>query len=410
MLSNLPSVPYFEVFYNGNTQLTQYTPKVRIIQKTNAHAVAFLDVMYVGEYLQNAKNNSWQYLPEHTPIQINYGMRPHFLSSFVGYTASYKLIRTGKDIGYNNLTTTTVQYTIIGSSQVMQSTRNIAWKNTSPSTIAGNIAIKNGMRSIIHSYPAAIQYRLQNSSDFMFLNQLAHEIGYKFYVDNTDLYFVNPNLILDRGNIRNIPEFWSHNLPGVWDTIRDFQPVVGTITPDGGISASRNVVGLNPRTNQITQAQVSPNLTVSATDSSTIAPVITQYYNEHPAESYYEASQKAQADFNRNLYWNTAKAELYGDARVKPNTLVNLVGNALPQNEAGTWIVEEVEHCLTMPLPGFVPQNADYRMYTCLGRDQVYTTLNSALSETSSVTQTVPAKLIGGVWVSSNMGANIYAT
>lgn len=410
MLNSSPSIPYFDVFYNANVKLPQYAKCVKIVQKTNAHAIAILDVIYVGQFLKNVQQNSWQYLPEHTPVTINYGQRPHYIGQFVGYVGSYKLIRSGSDPGYNNLTTTTVQYTIIGTSQVMQSTVNQAWKNISPSSIAGAIATRNGMRSIIHAYNAAIPYRLQNSSDFKFLNQLAHEIGFKFYVDNTDLYFVNPQLILDKQNIRNIPTFWSYNRPGVYDTVREFKPVVGTITPDGGISANRNVIGLNPVTKQITQSQIQPNLTASATNPAGIAPTITQYYTEHPAESYAEALQKVQGDVNRNLYWNTATANFWGDARVKPNTLINLVGSALPENELGAWMVEEVCHYLEMPSPSGAQVTATYYMDLVLGREQIFTSTNSALAETSTVNQPVPATLIGGVWRSSNLGANIYAT
>lgn len=406
-----PSIPYFDVYYNNNVKLPQWTKCVRIVQKTNAHAVALLDVVYVGQFLRNVQQNSWQYLPEGTPITINYGQRPHYISQFLGYVGSYKLMRSGTDPGYNNLTTTTVQYTIVGTTQKMQNTVNQAWKNISPSSIAGAIATRNGMRSIIHTYNSAIPYRLQNSSDFKFLNQLANEIGFKFYVDNTDLYFVNPALILDKQNNRNMPTFWSYNRPGLYDTIRKFHPVVGTITPDGGVSANRNVIGLNPQTNQITQTMVQPNLTASATNPAGIAPItINQYYNELPAESYYEALQKAQGDFNRNLYWNTASANLWGDARVKPNTLVNLIGSALPDNELGAWIVEEVVHYIEMPSPSGAKVTGTYYMDLTLGRDQIYTTLNDSLSETSAVNQPVPATLIGGVWRSTNLGANVYAT
>lgn len=403
------SLPYFSVLVNG-VPIPQYTPCVQIIQKTNAHAIALLDVLYVGSNISNPKRNSWTYLPEHTPIQINYGMRPYFVYPFVGYVSSYKLIKSGTDKGFGGLSMTRVQYTITGSSQVMQTTKNKAWKHTSHSTIAGNIAVENGMRAIVHSYVSAIDYRLQNTSDFRFLNQLAHEIGFKFYVDNTDLYFVNPQTILDKNNLRATPTFWLHNQPGLWDTIRVFEPTVGTITPDGGISANRNIVGLNPHTNQIVQNVVQPNLTVSESNSASIAPVIDKFYNEHPAESYYEAVQKSQGDFLRNLYWNTAKACVWGDARVKPNTVITMQGAALPSNDQGEWLVDQVTHRLELPPPTGAVNTATYYMDMSLVRDQIYTTVNSALSETSTVNQPVAPALVGGAWRSSNIGASIYAT
>lgn len=411
MLNPAPSYPYFDVFINGNTPLTYFTPCVKVIQKTNNHAIALLDVVYVGSDLSSTSNASlrkWNYLKEQTPIQINYGQRPNYIYSFLGYVSSYKLVRTGTDPGYNGIITSTVQYTITGTSRVMQSTSNTAWKHTSPSTIAGNIATQNGLRGIIHTYQSAIDYRLQNVSDFKFLSQLADEIGYRFYVDNTDLYFINPKQILDRGNIRNVPEFWSQNQPGLWDTIRSFLPVVGTITPDGGVVANRNVVGLNPQTNQITQASVQANATDIA--GNPLADYITKYYNTAPAESYYEASQKVIADSLRNIYWNTANSTLRGDARIRPNTLVNLTGKALPSDDAGLWLVECAVHNLTKPPPGGNKYAGTYFTETVLVRDHIYTAKVAPLSETQNITQKVPAKLVGGKWISSNLGATIYAT
>jgi hypothetical protein len=413
MLNSSPSLPYFEVLVNGTTILPQYTPSLKIIQKTNSHPIAFLTVVYVGKSIGTTgvgTSHKWSYLKEQTPIQINYGQNPHYIAPFLGYVSSYKLLRTGTDPGYNNVTTTTVEYTLTGASQIMQSTSNVAWKHTSPSTIAGAIATKNGFRGIIHTYKSAIDYRLQNTSDFKFLAQLADEIGFRFYVDNTDLYFINPQQILDRGNIRNTPQFWSNNQPGLWDTVRQFNPVVGTITPDGGIVANRNVVGLNPTTNTITQATSLSNVTVAAGSTTPLASYITKYYNSAPAESYYEASQKVTADALRNIYWNTADTELRGDARVRPNTLVNLTGAALPSDDAGLWLVQCSTHNLTKTAPSGSKYEATYTTEAELVRDQIYTANTTALSETQDVTQKVAAKLVAGKWRSSNVGATTYAT
>jgi hypothetical protein len=352
--------------------------------------------------------HKWSYIKEQTPIQIVYGQKPNYLNAFVGYVSSYELIRTGKDTGYDNLTTTTVRYTITGASQIMQSTNNVAWKHTSPSTIAGNIANKNGMRGIIHVYQSAIDYRLQNSSDFKFLSQLADEIGYRFYVDNTDLYFVNPTQILARNNIRNVPQFWSHNQPGIYDTIREFRPVVGTITPDGGIVANRNVVGLNPTTGQLTQATALADVTTVGGNQ--FVDYITKYYNDAPAESYYEAQQKVNADALKNLYWNTATATLRGDARIHPNGLVNVLGAALTPDEVGVWLVETSTHYIEKQPPGGNKFANTYTTDTTLIRDQIYSANVTALSTAQDITRAVAAKLVGNRWISSNIGATIYAT
>ena len=130
----------------------------------NAHSIALLDVVYIGSHIGTTTTKSahkWSYIKEQTPIQIVFGQKPNYMNAFVGYISSYELIRTGKDIGYNNLTTTTVRYTITGATQVMQSTNNTAWKHTSPSTIAGNIAAQNEF-SWNHSY-LSVSYRLPST-------------------------------------------------------------------------------------------------------------------------------------------------------------------------------------------------------------------------------------------------------
>jgi hypothetical protein len=292
----------------------------------------------------------------------------------------------------------------------MQSSENQAWKHTSVSAMAGAIATRNGFRGVIHSYKAAIDYRLQNMSDFKFLSQLADEIGFRFYVDNTDLYFINPQQILARNNTRNIPQFWSYNQPGLWDTVRSFNPVVGTITPDGGVVANRNVVGLNPNTGALVQSTNIPTITSSQNSSAQLGTSITKYYNTHPAESYFEATQKVSADYLRNLYWNTADTELRGDARIKPNTLVNLVGTALPENDAGLWLVQSATHYLTKSPPTGSKNDVTYITSAELVRDQVYTAITTPIAQTAAVTQSVPSTLVGGRWRSTNLGATVYAT
>lgn len=410
MLRNQKAIPYFEVIINGTTPLTQYATSVEIIQDIGSHPIAFLRVSYIGQ--KNAQGilgvrNSWKYIPEFTPIAINYGMKPGYMGQFLGYVGSYKLIKTAQDTGSQSLISTTIEYTIVGTTQFMQTTVNRTWKNISPSSIASSIAVKNGFRAVIHPYTAAINYRLQSSSDFTFLAGLADEIGYHFYVDNTDLYFVNPKILLDRSTTRKIPQFWMYNSPGLWDSIRSFEPLVGTITPDGGIVANRSITGVNPRTNRLVNAAQS--YTLYNANGSTTSPVINQYYNAAPAESYYEAQQKIQASINNNQYWLTATAGLRGDFRVKPNMLVELMGNAIPDTESGVWLVKSARHCLTMPAPTGQPLAAEYELTATLMRDQVYTANTSSPGETDPVVQPVPSTLRQGIWKSSNIGAQFNA-
>lgn len=410
MLSKTPALPFFEVIVN-NAYIKNYAKRVEIIQQVNAHPVVLLDVEYIGVKTAQGSTgvrNSWKYIAEQTPITINYGMKPNYMAQFVGYIASYKLLKSGDDLAHNGLITTCVQYTIVGASQIMQSTHNRAWKHTSPTTIISDIATQNGFRSITHPYRAAIDYRLQNMSDFRFINSLADEIGYRFYVDNTDLYFVDPKVILNRSNIRNIPQFWVYNKPGLWDTLRSFQPITGTITPDGGIVANRTVSGININTGQTLTTANSYQL-FTAPNTTAINPTITKYFTSSPADSSYEAQQKITADTNANIYWLTADCTLRGDFRVKPNMLVEFMGAALPVTEQGVWLVQSASHILTMPAPSGPKVDATYIINAQVIRDQYYAATTTSVNELTQVAQTVPPVLIGGVWRSSNVGAQIFA-
>lgn len=410
MLSKQKALPYFEVVVAGEL-LKKNAVSVDIVQEIGSHSVALLRVQYIG--VTNTQGTqgirgSWQFISEGTPIAVNYGMKPGYLAQFLGYVASYQILKNATDKGHSNLIMSTVEYTVVGTSYNMQSTKNRTWKNTSPSAIASQIAVENGFRGVIHPYVSAIDYRLQNTSDFRFLAQLAGEIGYHFYVDNTDLYFINPKVILNQNNIRQSPTFWMFNTPGMWDTIRSFKPIVGTITPDGGIVANRFVTGLNPTTKKFITASNQPELFTSPKAQAQSA-TISQYFRDAPAESLYEANQKAQAYADRNLYWLTAECELRGDFRVKPNATVEMAGRALTEADMGTWLVKSVTHSLTMPAPTGAIWDATYTMCATLVRDQVYTANTSNPGPLAPTVQKVAPALIGNIWRSSNIGAQINA-
>ena len=118
------------------------------------------------------------------------------------------------------------------------------------------------------------------------------------------------------------------------------------------------------------------------------------------------------ADALRNVYWNTVVRLFYvGMRRVHPNGLVNLIGSALdPVDEVGVWLVENAMHYLEKQPPGGNQFENKYTTDATLIRDQIYSANATALSTAQDITRSVPAKLTGNKWVSTNVGATIYAT
>src|SRR5882757_904814 len=405
----MKAAPFFGVEVSGRA-LNQYASDLQIIQETDKHTIALLDVQYRGLGASNGNTKAtskWTYIKENTPIRITYGMYPNYVDTFLGYVASYKIVKTTTDKVFASIITTRVQYTIVGASMPMQSSVNTAWKHISPSAIASRIAVKNGLRPIIHPYNAVYDYRLQNSCAFQFLCQLPNEIGYRFYVDNTDMYFIDPNIVMSQNTLRNIPQFWALNTPGVKDTLESFAPSVGTTTSET-LVAKRSITGINPLTGRIIDANQQYAL-YEAFTSIPRAPMLSKYEQTYPVDSYAEAVQRLDASTMRNQYWSTAEASVIGDYRVKPNKLVEFVGQGVPEDNAGLWLVKKATHKLTMPPKSGNTTAGIYKIDMKVLRNQSYTITYSSPNILSPVTDKVAPKLVNGVWKSTNVGAQSYA-
>lgn len=404
-LRNIASNAYYSVEVN-NKVFDHYVSSVQIIQEVGKHAIMTMDVEYrgVGASRGNAKSRfGWTYLKEGTPVRITYGTYPSYTTEALGYITSYTALQTTTDKVFRGIITNTVRYTITGVSWFMQSTINKAWKNYSPTSIAASIAAKNGLRAVVHPIKTAYNYRLQNLSDFKFLKSLADEIGYHFYVDNTDLYFVNPNVVMgEASSTRNVPQFWRYSTPGIYDTIRTFTPTVGTTTEHNYV-ASRSMSGLNPSTGFFVNARQGYDL-FQAFEQGSQPPVLDQYMG-FPVESYEEAQQRLNAYTVINQYWVEADASVVGDYRVKPNSLVELIGNGIPQDNAGMWLVKKAVHTLTRPARSGPGNTATYKIDMKLSRNQDYTVQVASPSRTAWAAKIVPPKLVNGVWKSQNVGA-----
>ena len=406
MSSNIPAKPFLGLDINGKA-FPYHVHCAEIIQEVGKHTIALVEVWYQGP--GNSRGNTktrgtWSYLKEKTPVRITYGMYPTYTQQQLGYVASYKVMKTTKDPIFPHIMVTKVQYTIVGTSMFMQSTVNKEWKNMTPSSIAAAIAIKNGLRPVIHTIKTAQTFRLQSKSDFRFLTELAEEVGFRFYVDNTDLYFVDPEIVVQKKR-NDIPRFWSFNQPGIKDTIEEFKPRVGTTT-SGKLVADRQMSGLTS-SGFFVSAQNQFKL-YEAFDDTPHQPIITHYEN-FPVESYAEAQQRLEYAKLRNRQWAQAEVTVWGDARAKPNGLVDFVGVGVPEDDQGIWLVEKAVHKLEMPATVGAPYAGSYHIDMLVGRDQAFDLTYFSPSKQAPASNTIPSRLINGVWRSTNLGAIAYA-
>lgn len=403
----MKAAPFYQVELD-NTIFTPYIPNIKIIQETSKHTIALVEVWYIGRGTSRGNTKSigaWSYWKEKTPVRITYGMYPGYVTELLAYVASHRVLRESTDKVYSGTIVNKIEYTLVGVSMNMQSTRNISWKHMSPSTIASKIAVKNGLRAIIHPITTVYDYRLQNCSDFQFLNELANEIGYKFFINNTDLYFVDPNVVLQQRQ-DDTPQFWALDTPGIKDTLEEFKPTIGTTTSHS-LPAVRTMSGINTHTGVVVDAYDQYTLHEAFGGTPQIS-TITRYEG-FPVESYQEARQRLNAAVLRNQYWATADARVWGDFRVRPNRLVDLVGEGIPDDEKGLWLVDKAIHSLSMSPRNGYTWGGDYHIDMKLTRNQSFTLSYARPSELSHVNRQIPAKLVNGIWKSTNVGAQVYA-
>jgi hypothetical protein len=96
---------------------------------------------------------------------------------------------------------------------------------------------------------------------------------------------------------------------------------------------------------------------------------------------------------------------VWGDSRVKPNSLVEFVGQGVPEDNAGLWLVKSATHKLYMPPKSGNVASGKYQIEMKVLRNQSYTINYSSPNALSPSTQQVEAKLINSVWKSTNVGA-----
>jgi hypothetical protein len=297
--------------------------------------------------------------PTWTPVEIAYGVWPWGWKTFYGYIAYYE--------GRGKQTTNIV---CLGASMPMKDQNQQVWKNCTASYIARQLATKYHMAAVIDQSSYVMTSVAQSGmSDFQFLTMLAKQLGYKFFVTGTKLYFIDPARVLARPDTLG-PTLW-------YDTIQNsnmtkWAPVVGDQVADGGTVANRQVAGIDPRTAGIIVATEQYLRTTGYQDASGAAPNITHYDNT-VVESLEAAHNTVAGQTATNQFWVQADcATNPGDARLQPGATVDVEGDKVNVDDRGLWMVQGVTHHI-------VPHLEVLRwFYTCenisLGRDQIWGT------------------------------------
>lgn len=406
--------PYAKVTVGGVRE-RRFIKDIELLQGDAEHVLALVTVLYPipknnrgrrkGQQIWRHTATLWK---ANSTVDLVFGARPNSLNHMYGYVAAHEILGDSGTPSSGDVGGLTVRYTVIGTSMPMQSQKNVTWREVTASYIATRIAKQNGLKPVVHPHSRIFPYRVQAAqSDFSFLRDLAAEVGYRFWVNNSVLYFVNPYILLDKAGLTKTPLLRMDKVPGWLDNLHTFHPIAGETVPDGGIRATRKIVSINPQTNALVTATTAYLRDSAFNEAQGEDPLLTVYYRDKTAYSYEEAMSLLAGDQNRNRHWITAKATTDGDPKFRPGGLVNIQGLAIDDDNLGPWVIQKVSHRLTfvpnMPLLG------DYFTDLELGRDQMQSATfrrppawDDALREPNTVA-------VNGKWRAEDFGGDTVA-
>ncbi|MEU1816084.1 hypothetical protein ABZ543_12935 [Streptomyces roseifaciens] len=373
--------------------------RARLFQAEQAHQVMELTVMHVynPSFPQRWRTPAGSVWAENSPVHVRYGWWADDSGDFYGYVASSRVQSCETDPRVAYAVQVPVVYTLVGSSMPLQTRKNRMWIDMSASGIARQIARENNLQPIVERTAVRFAQRLQSSSDWIFLADISDQIGYRLYVDNSALWFVDRMTVMPASD-GSVPRFWQRKQPGVIDSVREFDATLGDTDPAGGPRPRFDATAFNRSSNVLTDTSYAhPRTTLLGKP---VEPVLRAQYSDRPAESYNAARRLLDAD--TEWLWNESRATVNGDPRLKPGTLVSLQGAGLGDTNTGTWMVRSATHTLDI--------NHLYRpksTYTCslvLGRDNTHTLDLKVQSMARPYTPTV---LVGGRWRAESTGETL---
>lgn len=369
--------------------------RLRLDMANAKHVVGYaVQRHYLGE---NSRGSERHYYKKRSRIEITFGEFPTkgLSRSFFGYITTHTVGKVSRDADGRFVDVT---YFVTGTTAPMQEKHN--WTGMSWSSAAKAVAKRHKMRAVVHQTPKLSKPLVQTQSDFKFLVEGADKTGFRFFVWNTTLYFVNPTKMLN-DRVASTPYFEGNS-------VRELD-VEATEAED-------NVYMV-----QGTAANGSLIKAVSGTldTDDELAPRTPQYLTS-VATDLAEARQILEARVLSDRDWVTAKAVTDGDARVIPGQVVYLNGDNTAEDHKGLWIVTSVKHIIDIE-KNQSPTN--YHLEMTLGRDRLRAIDLSADSrwvDLIDVDETVPweasdewlssdyadATAVEGVWQAEYYGDN----
>ena len=295
--------------------------RLHLVVANSAHQVGYVVMrQYLGS---KSRGSSRKIFPKRSRVSIRYGEFPTagLSTTFHGYITGHEIGEPKKDaIGRY----TEVRYFLIGTSQPLQ--KKHSWSGRSWSQAAKAIAKRHKLKAVVHQTPKLGTPLTQTTSDFKFLVEGAKKTGFRFFVSDTALYFVNPKKMLNN-KPSNTPMFSDGAIRNI--VVEGAEEDADTLYESVGVGAGGR--------------EVRARTASSEDDSQDLAPQTTQQVDA-VVTSLGEARQAVAARALSKTLWVTAKVDADGDVRVIPGRVVYLSSAQISPEQEGLWITEKVVH------------------------------------------------------------------
>ena len=309
---------------NGAHSDKEWT-RFKLVAVNSKHVVGYLvQRHYLGA---NSRQSRRIYYRNRSRVHVLFGEFPEkgLSRNFFGYITSHRQGDTGKDANGKYVEVT---YYVVGTSDQMQAKHT--WTGWSWSSAAKRIAKRHKLKAVVHQTPKLSKPLVQTQSDFKFLVTGAKQTGYRFFVWNNTLYFVNAKKMLNTKTV-STPMF------------------EGTAVREIDVEATETdqpryeVTGVDANGNTITETSGPVDDSQEEYWDDEVVPATVEYESA-VVESLAEARQAIEARVVSDEQWVTATVVTDGDARVIPGRVIYLAGTDMPEDQKGLWIVNSVTH------------------------------------------------------------------
>lgn len=243
----------------------------------------------------------------------------------------------------------------IGASWQFEESGHETYTNLRGDTIISRIAAEHRLSALVQVYLPVIPFAaVAGQKKWKFMVNLAQRCGFTFYMNNTDIRFMNRAI-----NPRAVRAYFTNYGRSYVQqgAIYKWQPNIGETLP-GDFKSWRQVSGIDA--NGTAFGVTDPGITTSFAGVITAPPVFTRSEDGKPFHSIAEARAYMAAQAEKNRHHIRAIATVSGNPNLHQGDTVVIRG--IDRISDGAWYVTAVEHIVT---------TKQYTMEIELGRDSM---------------------------------------